>query len=255
MSADSSGGVRSSVSFTASTIWETGSLRASRISTELASVVFGIPLTRSRPLTLMVISSFSGIAEPTSHLIASPVRSPIRMLWFFLKNWMMALFISSPATRIDSSFTMPESAMTAISVVPPPMSTIMLPTGASTSRPTPIAAAMGSAMRCTSLAPACSAESRTARFSTSVTPLGTHTTMRRLGSQLAWIFLMNSLSIPSAISKSAMTPSFIGRIVLMSRCVLPSISWASRPMATIFLVFRSNATMEGSLRTIPLPFM
>ncbi len=155
--------------------------------------------------------------------------------------------------RTDSSFTMPESAITAISVVPPPISTIMLPTGASTSSPTPIAAAIGSAIRCTSFAPACSAESLTARFSTSVTPLGTQTTIRRLGIQLAWIFLMNSRSIPSAISKSAITPSFIGRIVRISRCVLPSISWASLPMATILLVFRSNATIEGSFSTIPFP--
>ena len=177
------------------------------------------------------------------------------MLWFFLKNWMIALFNSSPAMRMDSSFTMPERAMTAISVVPPPMSTIMLPTAASTSSPTPTAAAMGSATRCTSFAPECSAASRTARFSTSVTPLGTLITMRRLGIQFAWIFRMNSRNIPSAISKSAITPSRIGRIVRMSRCVLPSICWASCPIATIFFVLRSKATIDGSLRTIPFPFI
>ena len=36
---------------------------------------------------------------------------------------------SSPATRIDRLVTMPPMAMTATSVVPPPMSTTMLPTG------------------------------------------------------------------------------------------------------------------------------
>ena len=43
--------------------------------------------------------------------------------------------------------------MTAISVVPPPMSITMLPVGVSTGRPTPIAAAIGSATMKTSLAP------------------------------------------------------------------------------------------------------
>ena len=61
---------------------------------------------------------------------------------------------SSPPVRIDVSLTMPESAMTAISVVPPPMSITMLPVGVSTGRPTPIAAAIGSATMNTSLAPA-----------------------------------------------------------------------------------------------------
>ncbi len=42
---------------------------------------------------------------------------------------------------------MPESEMTATSVVPPPMSTIMLPEASCTGRPTPIAAAIGSSMR------------------------------------------------------------------------------------------------------------
>ena len=76
---------------------------------------------------------------------------------------------------MDVSETMPLSAMTAISVVPPPMSMTMLPVGVSTGRPTPIAAAIGSATMSTCLAPAVSAESRTARRSTSVMPEGTHT--------------------------------------------------------------------------------
>ena len=42
---------------------------------------------------------------------------------------------------------MPASEMTATSVVPPPMSTIMLPDGSVTGRPTPIAAAIGSSIR------------------------------------------------------------------------------------------------------------
>src|SRR5688572_1331147 len=88
----------------------------------------------------------------------------------------MALSISSPPTRMEVSHTMPESAMTAISVVPPPMSMTMFPVGVSTGSPTPMAAAMGSATMYTSLAPAALALCRTARRSSSVMPLGTPTT-------------------------------------------------------------------------------
>src|SRR2546425_2917023 len=62
---------------------------------------------------------------------------------------------------------MPESEITATSVVPPPMSTIMFPPGSWIGKPAPIAAAIGSSIRYTSRAPACIAESRTARFSRS----------------------------------------------------------------------------------------
>ena len=49
---------------------------------------------------------------------------------------------------------MPPSEMTATSLVPPPMSTIMLPVGSATGRPAPIAAAMGSSIRPVQRAPA-----------------------------------------------------------------------------------------------------
>ena len=88
--------------------------------------------------------------------------------------------ILSPATRMERAATMPESEITATSVVPPPMSTIMLPEGSVTGRPAPMAAAMGSSIRYTSRAPAARAESRTARFSTSVMPEGTPMMMRGL---------------------------------------------------------------------------
>ena len=42
---------------------------------------------------------------------------------------------------------MPPSEMTATSVVPPPMSTIMFPVGSETGSPAPIAAAIGSSIR------------------------------------------------------------------------------------------------------------
>ncbi len=48
--------------------------------------------------------------------------------------------------RIDWLVTIPPRLMTATSVVPPPMSTTMLPVGSFTGRPAPIAAAIGSSI-------------------------------------------------------------------------------------------------------------
>src|SRR6266581_3440117 len=91
---------------------------------------------------------------------------------------MIASSISSPPTRSDCETTIPPSEITATSVVPPPTSTIMLPVGSATGRPAPIAAAIGSSIRYAWRAPALSVASSTARFSTPVTPEGTHTTTR-----------------------------------------------------------------------------
>ena len=76
---------------------------------------------------------------------------------------------------------MPPSEMTATSVVPPPMSTIMQPAGSVIGSPAPIAAAIGSSIRYASRAPASIAASWTARRSTSVTPDGMPMTTRGLG--------------------------------------------------------------------------
>src|SRR4029453_10364370 len=77
-------------------------------------------------------------------LISSAVRSPTSRLYFRLMYWTIASSILSPPTRTDFENTMPESEMTATSVVPPPMSTIMLPAGSVIGSPAPIAAAIGS---------------------------------------------------------------------------------------------------------------
>ena len=61
---------------------------------------------------------------------------------------------------------MPAKEITATSVVPPPISTIMLPLASVTGNPAPSAAAIGSSIKKTSLAPADSAASLTARRST-----------------------------------------------------------------------------------------
>ena len=76
MSAASSGGVLSSVTFTVSTIAATGSSIASRISSVDTTIVFGRPVTRSRPRTSAYSSSCSGYALPSAILISSAVRSP-----------------------------------------------------------------------------------------------------------------------------------------------------------------------------------
>ncbi len=109
-------------------------------------------------------------------------------------------------------------------------------------------------------APAPIADSRIARRSTWVEPQGTQMMMRGLGDKSleTCTFLMNCLSICSVTVKSAITPSFIGRIATMLPGVLPSISLASLPTAwMVFLPLGPPswrmATTEGSSRTMPLP--
>ena len=150
--------------------------------------------------------------------------------------------------------TRPPREMTAISVVPPPMSTTMLPFGASTSRPIPRAAAIGSKIRYTSRAPACSEESRTARISTSVLPEGMPTTILMFGVNsdlcLEFTCLMKPRIIISAALKSAITPSRRGRTVLMPGLERSCMSLAFWPMAMHLPELLSMATMLGSSRTI-----
>ena len=129
----------------------------------------------------------------------------------------------------------------------------MLPSGASTSTPIPIAAAIGSKIRYTSRPLACSAESRTARSSTSVEPEGTPMTMRREGEK-RWrpecTIRINPRIICSQAVKSAITPSFSGRIVRILSCVFSYMLLARSPTAIISLVRRSSATTDGSSTTI-----
>ena len=80
-------------------------------------------------------------------LMSSAVCSPINRLYLRLICWMMASSILLPATLTEREKTTPESEITATSVVPPPMSTIMFPTGSVIGSPAPIAAAIGSSIR------------------------------------------------------------------------------------------------------------
>ena len=76
----------------------------------------------------------------------------------------------------------------------------------------------------------------------------------RLNIPLIANFLKKKFSIISVTSKSAITPSFKGRIANTLPGVLPSISFASWPAARHFFVSASIATTLGSSITIPSPF-
>ena len=80
MSEDSSGGVRSSVSRTASTIASTGSASASRASSVVIVTVLGSPVTSSRPRSSAVSCGSTGPAAPIASLTSSAVGWPIARL-------------------------------------------------------------------------------------------------------------------------------------------------------------------------------
>ena len=171
----------------------------------------------------------------------------------------MASSILSPPILIDLLTTIPDRAMTAIPVVPPPMSTTMFPEGLSTSIPDPMAAHIVSSIRYTFLAPAASADSLTALFSTSVISSGTDiiTLGRTKLLLLPLDFFMKYSIILWAASKSAITPSRSGLMALIEPGVLPTISLACLPTAMSFDLcpgISCTATTDGSLDTIPWPF-
>ena len=146
--------------------------------------------------------------------------------------------------------------MIATSVVPPPMSTTMLPLGRSMGRLAPIAAAMGSSIRRMLFMPTCMHASKTAFFSTWVIPDGTPTTIFGLDTRFFCRTTVRKYLIMALVtSKSAMTPSFIGRMAAICCGVFPMKSFASLPTAISLPVFRSMATTEGSLSTMPSPFI
>ena len=155
---------------------------------------------------------------------------------------------------------MPPSEITPTSVVPPPISTTIEPEASATGSPAPSAAAIGSSIRNTWLAPAASADSLIARRSTWVEPHGTQMMIRGFGASRldGCTALMKCFSICSVTVKLAITPSFIGRIASMLPGTRPSICLASSPTArTTSLPLgppsRAIATTDGSFRTMPLP--
>ena len=118
---------------------------------------------------------------------------------------------------------------------------------------------MTTSTRPASRAPALMAASRTARFSTSVTPDGMPITTRGRAApiRLPCTLPMKWWIICSVTSKSEITPSCNGRMATICDGVRPTISFASLPIAFTLLRLRdemSMATTDGSLITMPLFF-
>ena len=110
---------------------------------------------------------------------------------------------------------MPPREITAVSVVPPPMSTTMFPRGSWIGSPAPMAAAMGCSMSWVSVAPACRAASFTARRSTSVIAEGTQMSTRGRWNRDRPARCNSSRIIRWVISKSVMAPWRSGRTAMM----------------------------------------
>ena len=70
---------------------------------------------------------------------------------------------------------------------------------------------------------------------------------------LPWALRMRWLNRRSAASKSAITPSRRGRIVVMFAGVRPSMAWAACPTASVLSLCVLTATIDGSSTTIPRP--
>ena len=161
--------------------------------------------------------------------------------------------MSKPPHRMAWEATTPPSEITAVSVVPPPTSTTMLPTGSWMSSPAPMAAAMGCSIRWAAEAPARRAASFTARRSTEVMADGTQISTRGRLSLVTPARRRRSRIIRSVMSKSVMAPSRRGRTATMYPGVRPIICHASLPTARTSWVRVLRAMTVGWLRTIPRP--
>ena len=131
-----------------------------------------------------------------------------------------------------------------------------MPAASITGRPAPIAPAIGSSIRNEERAPAATAASCTARFSTSVAPEGMPITTRGFGipsPKRSCTERMKYCSIRSVTAKSEITPSRSGRTATIVEGVRPTISFASSPIASTRFDIVSIATTEGSSITIPRP--
>ena len=196
--------------------------------------VRGTPSSRCRPLTSIVSGSSSGAAEPISNLICSAVRSPISRLWL-RRMYVHDRFVERVARHaqraaVDRARQRDDRDVGRAAADVDDHVAGRFGHG----RPEPIAAAIGSSTRWTSLALTRNPLSLTARRSTCVISGGTPITSRgRRSGRLPCALRTKCISIFSAASKSAMTPSFIGRTGLMFAGVRPSISCASVPTASI----------------------
>ena len=207
----SSGGQSDSVSTTHPAIAAAWRSSAERTWSESMVIVLARPVSRSRPVTSARVGLVVGKTRPNAILSSSAVRSPIAMPKASRTQSWIAWSRSKPPTRIARLTTTPPREMTATSVLPPPMSTIIDPTGSSTGMLAPMAAAMGSSIRYTRPAPACLAASRRAERSTLVTPLGTEMSTRDRLNRPTPSRSNSSRSIREVITKSVTAPPDSGR--------------------------------------------
>src|SRR5699024_12832458 len=119
----------------------------------------------------------TAFAYPISVLISSSFLSPIIKLYSLREYAVIESSKLFTATLMDRLVTIPPNEITATSVAPPPISTIILPVGSQTGKSAPMSAAKGSAIGNASFAPASLVASSTALSSTLVIPDGTHTTI------------------------------------------------------------------------------
>ncbi|CCY72102.1 unknown [Clostridium sp. CAG:921] len=176
ISAASSGGVTSRVFFITLNISFKDIYIASLTSVVVTTIVSGKPVVKFLPFILTFSSVIASVADPICFFTSSASPKPIITLNFFFINSTISLSSLSPAIFIEFETTIPPSDKTAISLVPPPISTIIAPSAFSTLIPAPIADAITSSIKNTSLAPALYATPSAALSSTSVIPDGIETT-------------------------------------------------------------------------------
>ena len=112
-----------------------------------------IPLSRIVIAGVLIVFLFYGINLLRS-VDTEAATENNTFMDFFLMYVTIASSNLSPAIRTEQEATMSPSDTIPTSLVPPPISTTMLPTGESTGRPAPIAAAIGSSISSTYLPPA-----------------------------------------------------------------------------------------------------
>ena len=185
MSAESSGGVLSSVSLIASMICLTGVLervanllageddRLREAGEHVAPAHLGLSLLHERMRGADLELDLLGRLLPDHQLVLALDVVDDRLVHLVAAD-SQRLGDDDSAERDDGD----------LAVVPPPMSTIMFPVGSATGSPAPIAAAIGSSIRYACRAPAEASASSTARFSTPVTPRGDADDDARMGEAL-----------------------------------------------------------------------
>ena len=193
----------------------TDSSIAARISWGETTMTSGRPLAICLPRTSARSSSSIGAAEPMVNLICSAVRSPIATPYSALMKFWIAVSISNEPTRTASRATTPPIEISAVSVVPPPTSTMRFPMGSLIGRPDPIAAASGCSMSRASAAPALRAASVTALRSTAVIADGTQITTLGLLKRETPTRSSKRRIIRCVTSKSVIAPWRNGRTATM----------------------------------------